>query len=114
SRAKSFHLTPFKLFWQSDEDSPPERVLSELYTADAFLEEHEAIRARACEDGCTLETVIAACMLWSDSTHLANFGTASLWAIYMFFGNESKYTRFQPTSFAAHHIAYIPSVSCCF
>jgi hypothetical protein len=58
-----------------------------------------------------LETIIAAYMFWSDSTHLANFGTASLWPLYTFFGNLSKYTRAKPTSNSGYHQAYFPSVS---
>ena len=53
---------------------------------------------------------MAALMFWSDSTHLANFGTAKLWPIYMFLGNLSKYTRSHPTAHACHHLAYIPSL----
>jgi len=49
-------------------------------------------------------------MFWSDTTHLANFGTAKLWPIYMFFGNLSKYTRAEPSSHACYHVAYIPSL----
>lgn len=109
--AETFHLTPFRLFWQRSEDEPPERVISELYNSDAMIMEHKKIQAQPREPGCNLETVVAAVMLWSDSTHLANFGTASLWPIYAYFGNQSKYARGKPTSFAAHHIAYIPSVS---
>ena len=77
-----------------------------------MLEEDARIRARPRdpEDGPELEIAIMAVLLWSDSTHLANFGTASLWPIYMYFGNTSKYTRGKPTSFPAQHLAYIPSV----
>lgn len=111
--AKFFHTAPFKLFWQPDKSRPPERIISELYTADAMLHE----QARITDDaphvpGCALEMVIAAIMLWSDSTHLANFGNAALWPVYMFIGNLSKYTRMKPTSFSAHHLAYIPKVCC--
>ncbi|KIJ07066.1 hypothetical protein PAXINDRAFT_90974, partial [Paxillus involutus ATCC 200175] len=109
--ANTFHAAPFKLFWQPDEDEPPERIITELYTSDAMLQEHENIKASRQESGCNLETVVAAIMLWSDSTHLANFGNAALWPIYMFIGNQSKYTRSKPTSFAAHHLAYIPKLS---
>jgi len=109
--AETFHITPFRLFWQHSEDEPAERVISELYNSDAMISEHQKIQAQPREPGCTLETVVGAIMLWSDSTHLANFGTASLWPIYAYFGNQSKYIRGKPTSFAAHHIAYIPSVS---
>jgi hypothetical protein len=56
-----------------------------------MLEEHDRIHSQPREGGCTLETVVAAVMLWSDSTHLASFGTASLWPIYLFLGNQSKY-----------------------
>lgn len=109
--AETFHLTPFRLFWQRSENEPAERVISELYNSDAMIAEHQKIQAQPREPGCNLETIVGAIMLWSDSTHLANFGTASLWPIYAYFGNQSKYTRGKPTSFAAHHIAYIPSVS---
>ena len=109
--AETFHITPFRLFWQRSEDEPAERVISELFNSDAMIAEHQKIQAQPREPGCILETVVGAIMLWSDSTHLANFGTASLWPIYAYFGNQSKYARGKPTSFAAHHIAYIPSVS---
>ena len=52
-------------------------------------------------------------MIWSDSTALAQFGTASLWPIYLYIGNQSKYTRAKPTSMSAHHLAYLPKVRCC-
>jgi hypothetical protein len=108
--AKLFHLTPFHLFWKPTADSVPERVITELYNSDAFYAEHEKLMKRPPEPGPHLETVIAAMMLWSDSTHLANFGDASLWPIYLLFGNQSKYSRAKPTNFAAHHVAYLPSV----
>lgn len=107
---KEFHTSPYKLFWQPNEDEPPERIITELYTSDVMLHEHEKIRSQPHEPGCNLETVIAAIMLWSDSTHLASFGNAALWPMYMFIGNQSKYTRAKPRSFAAHHLAYIPKV----
>jgi hypothetical protein len=110
--ARYFHFIPFKMFWKSAAHSTPERVITEAYNSDAFIEEHEKISKQPPEPGPNLETVIAALMLWSDSTHLANFGNASLWPIYLFFGNQSKYSRSKPTDFAAHHIAYLPSVSC--
>ncbi|KAJ3963332.1 hypothetical protein EV361DRAFT_222660 [Lentinula raphanica] len=53
-------------------------------------------------------------MFWSDSTHLTSFGNASLWPIYMMFGNLSKYIRSRPNSGACQHIAYIPSLPALF
>lgn len=89
-----------------------ERIWTETYTADAFLEEDEKIRAlpRNPDDDDNVEYAVAPILLWSDSTHLANFGPKSLWPIYCFFANVSKYLRCKPSIFSAHHLAYIPSV----
>ena len=109
--AKLFHYTPFSLFWKPTPESTPERVYSELYNSDAFLEEHHKVQQLPPEPGPQYERAIAAGMIWSDSTHLASFGTQALWPGYLFFGNQSKYARGKPSQFAAHHLAYIPSVS---
>ncbi|KAG1868437.1 hypothetical protein F4604DRAFT_2020743 [Suillus subluteus] len=108
--SKSFHNVPYKLFWQPDEGEFPERIIMEVYTANAMLKEHVKIKAQPHEPGCQLETVVASIMLWSDSTHLASFGHAVLWPIYMFIGNQSKYIRNCPSAFTAHHLAYIPKL----
>ncbi|KDR76734.1 hypothetical protein GALMADRAFT_225666 [Galerina marginata CBS 339.88] len=108
--AAQLHLTPFRLFWKPTPDSTPERVITELYNADAFIEEHKKILKQTPEPGPQLETGVIGMMLWSDSTHLANFGDASLWPAYLFFGNHSQYFRGSPNNFAAHHIAYFPSL----
>ena len=109
--AEKFHLFPFKTYWKPAPDVPEERIYSEAYTADFFIEEYEKIRLqpRPAEKA-HLIPVIAAIMVYSDATHLANFGTASVWPIYLYFGNQSKYERGKPSSFAAHHLAYIPKV----
>ncbi|KAI0069759.1 hypothetical protein K474DRAFT_1687673 [Panus rudis PR-1116 ss-1] len=107
--SSSFHYTPFEQFWQRP-DGITERVHDELYASEAFNEEHIALQSGAPEPGCSLERVICGLMFYSDSTHLANFGDASLWHIYMFFGNQSKYERCRPSSDSCHHIAYIPKL----
>lgn len=112
--ASKFHYSPFKLFHQPASSELPERVYSEVYNSDAFIKEHDRVQCVPVpeqESDCKLEKVIAALMFWSDATHLANFGTAKLWPIYMFFGNLSKYTRAEPTSNACYHMAYIPSLA---
>jgi hypothetical protein len=106
--AENFHVSAHEMFWKPSPESPPQCIYSELYMADAFIMEEEKIKLLPQEDG--LENVVAGIMLWSDSTHLTSFGNASLWPIYMFFGNLSKYICAKPTSFAAHHLAYIPKV----
>ena len=90
-------------------NAPPERVWGELYSSDAFLDaERDLINAN---DDSTNPCVIAAFMLWSDSTHLAQFGQAKAWPIYAYFGNQSKYTRCKPSTHSAQIVGYVPPVS---
>ena len=112
--ASKFHFSPYTLFHRPPNSDKQERVYCELYDSDAFIEEHDRVQRPPHppdDPNCKREKVIAALMFWSDSTHLANFGTAKMWPLYMFFGNLSKYIRAQPNSGACHHIAYIPSLS---
>lgn len=104
-----FHLTPYKLFRRLPNGEDSDRVYSEMYDSDAFLNEHDRVqRAPTDFPSCKREKVVAALMFWSDATHLAAFGTAKLWPIYMLFGNLSKYIRCQPNTGAMKHLAYIP------
>jgi hypothetical protein len=104
-----FHLQPFKLYWQHNGDpDDSEHLYSELYNSDMLIEEHECIR-KAYETQ-EHEMVIAAMMFWSDSMHLANFGNALLYPIYLYLGNQTKYVWCKPSAVAAHHIVYIPKV----
>ncbi len=110
---KSFHFIPFKEFWKPSEDAPPERLYGELFSSQAMLDADDEICRQCLEndpDHPDLEAVSVPILLYSDSTHLASFGTASCWPVYMFFGSQSKYVRAMPTSYACHHIAYIPKV----
>ena len=110
---KNIHTTPYEEWWYPRPDGDPVRVYSETYNSDAMLQADKEMRdnlGAAHEPEDDLETFIVSALLYSDSTHLASFGTASLWPIYLFLGNISKYIRSKPTSFSAHHIAYIPTV----
>ncbi|KAF8887132.1 hypothetical protein BD779DRAFT_1611603 [Infundibulicybe gibba] len=108
-----------KVSHQSEDIAPQFKVNKIFYRPplsiinDAYIHEHKKIHEEYHPQPATphLETVIAAIMLWSDSTHLTNFGNASLWPIYLFLGNQSKYVRAKMTSLAAHHLAYIPKLS---
>ena len=117
SISDKYHFFPFRLFRRrstaDNSDAPPERLWSEVYNSDAMLREHEELQAqpRNPEDDDGVEYAIAPLLVYSDSTRLANFGTASLWPIYNFFASLTKYLRLKPTMFAAHHLAYIPPVS---
>jgi hypothetical protein len=98
--ASKFHFSPFKLFRRSL-SGKEERVFCEVYDSDAFNKENDKIQRVPVppdDPGCKREKVVIALMFWSDATHLANFGTAKLWPIYMLLGNLSKYFRSQPNS----------------
>ncbi|KAJ7166117.1 hypothetical protein C8R46DRAFT_1351546 [Mycena filopes] len=128
---EQFHITPFESRWDPshdpdhptvfkvDLDSPLDEITGlpplpkehqplygEIYTSYSMLREHNALPQTTPH----LETIIAAYMFWSDSTHLANFGMASLWPLYTYFGNQSKYPRGKPTTNAGYHQAYFPSL----
>jgi hypothetical protein len=107
--ANTFHMTPYSQYWKVSETKTVQ-VFSESYSSPAMLDAYAEINSlpRAPDDD--LERVLAPLMMWSDATHLASFGDASLWPFYLFFGNQSKYARGKPTSFASHHVAYIPTV----
>jgi hypothetical protein len=112
--SKGFHTFPFRAYWHPSKTEPPERVYSESYTANMWNKEYDNLNnSREDRPNHDLETFIIALMIWSDSTHLAQFGTASLWPIYLYIGNQSKYTCAKPTSMSAHHLAYLPKVRCC-
>ena len=108
--SRNFHYMPFKTFWKSSSTSPAQRVYDEIYSSDAMIEAHLKLQQSPPEPGCELERVVASLMFWSDSTHLASFGTASLWPVYLFFGNQTKSLRCKPRTASCHHIAYIPKV----
>ena len=107
--ASTFHTTPFRQLWTTS-DNRIVNVYSELYSSPALLDAYQEINALPRDPGDDLERVVVPLMMWSDSMHLANFGDASLWPFYLFFGSQSKYTRGKPTASACHHIAYIPKV----
>ena len=89
-----FHLSPFKLFHTHPYQNKEERVYSEMTNSDVFIDERDKVQRAPTDDpACKCEKVIAALMFWSDATHLATFGTANMWPIYMLFGNVSKYIR---------------------
>ena len=106
-----FHLSPFKLFRKLPNSEDSECLYSEIYNSDVFLDEHDKVQCAPTSDPtCKREKVVAGLMFWSDATHLATFGTAKMWPIYMLFGNLSKYGQCQPNSSATMHLAYIPQL----
>ena len=108
ANSHNFHWHGFKQFWKPSEGKPEQQVYGEVYTSDAFLEMESMLPHI---EGCTLEKAVIPLIVYSDSTHLSNFGTVSLWPIYIWFGSISKYIQLRTLSFSAHHLAYLPLVS---
>ena len=107
----SFHTTPFKEMWKPSDTTPPIRLYGEAYTSDEMITAYEEVQnIPPHPDYPNVENVVVELAPYSDATMLAQFGTAFLWPGYIYFGNLSKYIRCQPSSHAAHHMAYFPSV----
>ncbi|KAF7293438.1 hypothetical protein MIND_01121200 [Mycena indigotica] len=93
---------------------PPhhEEVFGEIYTSAAMLEAYHSIPQppppQSPDD--PIESIVVALMEWSNATHLAQFGTASLWPCYTFFGNHPKAYRGKPSLNAGFHQAYFTTL----
>ncbi|KAG2103163.1 hypothetical protein BD769DRAFT_1676420 [Suillus cothurnatus] len=101
-QASAFHLFPFKHLWKDPLNGHQERMFDELYSSDSWLEAQEELQRQPREHGCSLKRMIAGLMLFSDATHLANFGMAKAWPLYLYFGNLTKYACLAPKSGACH------------
>ncbi|KAG2068698.1 hypothetical protein BDR04DRAFT_1023759, partial [Suillus decipiens] len=91
AQGKVFHLLPFQWLWKDPLDGHQEQVYNELYTSNAWLEAQDNIQKLPKEPGCSLECIIAGLMFFSNATHLANFGMAKAWLLYLYFRNLTKY-----------------------
>lgn len=109
--AQRFHFQPYQLSWSPHPSSYEIPVYGELYTSPSFLKAHHILQNTPQEPGCSLQRVVVALMFWSDATHLTSFGSAKLWPLYLFFGNESKYRRCRPNCNLCCHTAYFEDVS---
>ena len=110
--AGSFHTTPFEERWkQSDSAASSIRLYGEAYTSDEMINAYQEVQnVPPHPDYPDAKNVVVELAPYSDATMLAQFRTASLWPVYVYFGNLSKYVRCQPSSHAAHHTAYFPLV----
>ena len=109
--ALDFQYIPFSEHWRPNPNGPTVRVYGKAFSLDAMRKAYEEIwQKNPTADGPDIEIAIVSMSIYSDSTRLGSFGPASLWPMYIFFGNQSKYDHCRPSSFAAHHVAYFPSV----
>ena len=84
-----FNYDGFEEWWQPSSPLPKQRVYHNVYSADTFLQAEAQLRHSIPNDYNGPPRRIAGLMFWSDSTHLTDFGQASLHPIYMAFVNES-------------------------
>jgi hypothetical protein len=111
STSESFMHAPFTEWWCPPGSTAPIRIYGEAHSSNIAVQLYEEIKdIPPPMDHPQIESVVLLLMLGSDATHLANFGTASLWPIYVFFGNMSKYDSSRPSEFPACHLAYLPKV----
>jgi len=87
--AKTYNMTPYHEFWKSPDGRNVE-VFSEAYSSAEMVETYAEINELPREAGDDLERVIASLMFWSDATHLANFGNASLWPFICILGTSQS------------------------
>ena len=106
-----FHYEPYNLKWQSTSYPDPVNVHGELYTSEAFIDADRELQNSLPEPKCNAPRHVVALMFSSDSTKLTSFGDASLWPLYLYFGNESKYRRCKPSCHLGNHVAYFQKVS---
>lgn len=111
--ARHRNFNGFELWHVDPITGTRERVHGEVFTSDAFLREETRIRALPPNpaDGPNVEPSLFPLLEYCDGAHLANFGTASLHPLYTYDLGLSKEIRGKRTNFAAHHTAYMPSVS---
>jgi len=107
----SFHMTPFKEMWRPSDTASPIRLYGEAYMSDEMISMYKEVQNMSSHsDHPNVENIVVELAPYSDTTMLAQFGTAFLWPVYIYFGDLSKYIHCQPSSHAAHHTADFPSV----
>lgn len=102
-----FHTEPYELLHQPEKEAPS-RVHGELYTSDAFLQEHKKVQDGPGPDN--LERVVVGLMFASDAAQLTKFSDAKLWPLYMSFGNDSKELRTKPSNGLMEPVAFFEQV----
>jgi hypothetical protein len=101
----TFTGRPFTEWWCPPGSTKPIRIYGEAHSSEVAIKLYEDIKEiPAPDDHPDIQSVVILLMLGSDATHLASFGTASIWPLYVFFGNDSKYDA------TAYHLAFFPKV----
>ena len=106
-----FWFFPYKMLWKHNQNEEPIKIQGELFSSPESIKADREVQSMPGEPGCSLSRVIMALMFWLDATQITSFGSAKIWPLYMYFGNDSKYLWCKPSSHLCEHIAYFQSVS---
>ncbi|KAJ3510290.1 hypothetical protein NMY22_g16016 [Coprinellus aureogranulatus] len=106
-----FHVVPSELRWKPRGGAADVRVYGDLYHSDEFLKAYREIQGLApAQKDDDLPRYVVALMFASDETKLASFGNATVWPLYLLFGNESKYRRSKASLNLFEEMAYLQSI----
>ncbi|KAG9093796.1 hypothetical protein FRC06_011372 [Ceratobasidium sp. 370] len=75
-----------------------------------MLDMHCEVQNLVLDEPCELPRCVAALMIFSDATQLANFGATKAWPVRVTLGNLSKYERCKPDSKNHYEVGFIPSL----
>ncbi|KAI9445895.1 hypothetical protein H4582DRAFT_2069195 [Lactarius indigo] len=73
--AQQFHTAPFEEYWVPHSNGSPERIYSELYNSDAYIQEHGIIHTQTHED--PLEAVVVTPLRGLQDEYIRIFGKAA-------------------------------------
>ncbi|KAG9075746.1 hypothetical protein FRC06_009912, partial [Ceratobasidium sp. 370] len=105
-----FHYDPYEAHCRDPKTSKTYRLYGEAYESQRMLDAHRAVQQAVLDESCNLPRCVAAIMLFSDATQLADFGNAKAWPIRVSFGNLSKYERCKPDLQNHYEVGFMPSI----
>ncbi|KAG8705415.1 hypothetical protein FRC08_001682 [Ceratobasidium sp. 394] len=107
---RHFHYEPYEAYCRDAKTSKTFRMYGEAYESQRMLDMHREVQNLVLDEPCELPRCVAALMIFSDATQLANFGNAKAWPVRVTLGNLSKYERCKPDSKNHYEVGFIPSL----
>ncbi|KAG9075355.1 hypothetical protein FRC06_010136, partial [Ceratobasidium sp. 370] len=105
-----FHYDPYENYCCDPKSSKTYRTYGEAYESQRMISMHRKVQDVVLDEPCELPWCVAAIMIFSDATQLANFGNAKAWPIRVTFRNISKYEHCKPDSKNHYEVGFIPSL----
>jgi hypothetical protein len=113
--SQAAHYTPYTAWFQpppmpSNTDPPKMRIYRELFEGQEWEDLHSQIVNLPPIEGCQRPRGIASIILYSDSTHPAQFGNATMWPVYGASGNWPMHLRTQSNLRGWEPVAFFQEV----